>query len=189
MKRHATDKVLTLMFVIICTASQVVRSDFLDIERNLRIVGGLVSRPSQFPHAAALILHLTRNNRVEHSFCGGSIIHQNFVLTAAHCLDDVHNVEVLAGVHNIWGTAHYRANVPPRDLRSHPQYNRNTLINDIGLIHLLRRISFGSSMQRIALPQQAHANNRFIGSTGTVIGWGRTSDGELIDASQHFTVL
>jgi secreted trypsin-like serine protease len=50
------------------------------IDRNMRIVGGLPSRVGQFPHAVALILHLTESRS---SFCGGSIIHRSYVLTVS----------------------------------------------------------------------------------------------------------
>lgn len=174
MKRHTMDKVLiTVTFVIACATLQA-RSEGID--RNLRIVGGSPARPNQFPHAVALVLHLTQQRS---SFCGGSIIHQHYILTAAHCLEDVTRVEVQAGVHNIFrGTPEYRATVLTRDLRSHPQYNPETLLNDIGLVFVLARIPLGNSMQRIALPPRSQANNRFVGSSGTVIGWGRTSDSE-----------
>jgi secreted trypsin-like serine protease len=52
----------------------------MKIERDLRIVGGTTSRPHQFPHAVALVLHLRENLS---SFCGGSIIHVNYVLTVS----------------------------------------------------------------------------------------------------------
>lgn len=146
-------------------------------DRNYKIVGGQPARANQFPHAVALILHLAET----HSLCGGSIIHQNYVLTAAHCLDDIVEIEVLAGLNNIFtGTPLYKRTVEPRDIRVHPQYNRQTMINDIGIVFLLNRIPLGTSMQRIALPQRSQINNRFVGSIGTIIGWGRTSDTSAI---------
>lgn len=186
MTRRAMDTVLIIVtFVIICAISQA-HLEHYGIDRNLRIVGGSPARPNQFPHAVALILHLTQSRS---SFCGGSIIHQHYILTAAHCLDDVTRIEVQAGVNNIFrGTPEYRETVLPRDLRSHPQYNPDTLLNDIGIVFVLNRIPFGSSMQRIALPPRSQVNNRFVGSQGTVIGWGRTSDSKYkIDTTFRFS--
>jgi hypothetical protein len=92
----------------------------------------------------------------------------------------VTRVEVQAGIHNIFrGTPQYRAMVEPRDLRKHPQYNDASLINDIALIYVIRPMPLGAMMQRIALPRRANANDRFVRSMATVIGWGRTSDGEF----------
>lgn len=48
-------------------------------DRDLRIVGGMQARPSQFPHAVALALLLTTGE----SFCGGNIIHPIYVLTVS----------------------------------------------------------------------------------------------------------
>lgn len=86
-------------------------------------------------------------------------------------------MEVLAGVHTIFrGTPQYRQSVLPQDFRQHPAYNRATLLNDIALIHVARRIPLNNLMQTIALPPRSHATNRFIGASGTVVGWGRISD-------------
>lgn len=197
-KRH--EMLITFTFLIVLCSSQVLSSDLAD--RNFKIVGGHPARPNQFPHAVALILHIEAGE----SFCGGSIIHQHYVLTAAHCLvrikiaqsfanldlnvaiviwaflqnqDDVSRVDVLAGLNNIFrGSPEYRLAVLPRDIRSHPQYNRETLVNDIGLVFVLTRFPLGTSMQRIALPQRSDMSNRLDGLIGTVIGWGRTSDSE-----------
>lgn len=85
----------------------------------------------------------------------------------------------MAGVHSIFrGSPQYRQMVEARDIRPHPQYNRDTLVNDIGLVFILRRIPFNNVMQPIALPPRSHINNRFIGETATIVGWGRFSDGE-----------
>ena len=189
MERHAMDKVLILIAFAIISAVSQANTHFAGFDRNLRIVGGSPARPNQFPHAAALILHLTQQRS---SFCGGSIINQHYILTAAHCLEDVTRIEVQAGVHNIFrGIPEYRSTVLPRDLRSHPQYNSDTLLNDIGLVFVLNRIPLGGSMNRIILPSRSQVNNRFIGSIGTVIGWGRTSDSKYnhFQPTLKFTVF
>lgn len=45
-----------------------------------RVIGGDEAKPHSFPWAAAL---LTRSG---YHFCGGSLIAENYVLTAAHCV-------------------------------------------------------------------------------------------------------
>lgn len=81
-KRHAMDnKVLITLSVLLCCAAVNARATGatkLIFDRDLRIVGGSVARTAQFPHAVALVLHLTLQRS---SFCGGSIIHPTYVLT------------------------------------------------------------------------------------------------------------
>lgn len=45
---------------------------------NLRIIGGNETAPHAYPFQVGLVIDGT-------SFCGGSLISKNFVLTAAHC--------------------------------------------------------------------------------------------------------
>jgi len=51
-----------------------------EVPEGSRIVGGSVAARNQFPYQVALII----NNS---GFCGGSIISNTWVLTAAHCVD------------------------------------------------------------------------------------------------------
>lgn len=64
-----------LLFCLCCQLSTQ-----LELDRSMRIVGGQTARVGQFPHAVALILYLAGSKS---SFCGGSIIHPNFVLTVS----------------------------------------------------------------------------------------------------------
>lgn len=49
-----------------------------------RIVGGQVAPPNAFPHQVGLGLTTTTGQQ---SWCGGSIISERFIVTAAHCMD------------------------------------------------------------------------------------------------------
>lgn len=48
-----------------------------------RITGGMEAARHQFPYMVGVVTHLASGN----GFCGGSLISQNYVMTAAHCLD------------------------------------------------------------------------------------------------------
>jgi Trypsin len=99
---------------------------------------------------------------------------------AAHCLDDVTQIEVRMGVSTLFQTPQHQQLVQARDIRPHPQYNRDTLINDIGLIYVQQRIPFTNLVQPIALPSMSQENNRFVGDGATIIGWGKWgNEGEI----------
>lgn len=149
-----------------------------DIERNIRIVGGSIAQPNQFRHVAALFLKLIN----QESFCGGSIIHVNFILTAAHCLDDLISIDVLAGTTNIFrGTPPYRATVLAHDTRQHPTYDKTTLRDDIGLLSLRTAIPTNNQIVPVRLPLRSMVQANLVERRDRpfLIGWGRTSDGEL----------
>lgn len=123
------------IFVALCNAE-------VRVDRNSRIIGGAEARKGQFPYMVALILGLPNYGQ---SFCGGSIISPSFVLTAAHCLEEVIQVNVLAGIHNIFtDTPVYNHAVFPNRIRMHPEYNSTTLQNDIGLLFLDRLLPLSS---------------------------------------------
>merc|ERR1711915_984759 len=59
-----------------------------------RIVGGFEAEPNQWPWQVALFVDNAW-------FCGGSLISENYVLTAAHCVDGASYFDIMAGAHNV----------------------------------------------------------------------------------------
>lgn len=67
--------VFALTLYVTFGALQIVRAD-----EEGKIVGGQKADDGAFPHQVSL----RRKNR---HFCGGSIINEHWILTAAHCID------------------------------------------------------------------------------------------------------
>merc|ERR1711936_757637 len=59
-----------------------------------RIVGGEEATPHSYPWMAALFVDDTW-------FCGGTLISDEWVLTAAHCAKDATEMKVMLGAHNV----------------------------------------------------------------------------------------
>jgi len=61
-----------------------------------RIFGGDAAAPGQFPFIVSLRIQLG----LQAGLCGGALIDEDVVLTAAHCLDGATQVTVYAGTTN-----------------------------------------------------------------------------------------
>uniref|UniRef100_A0A671UET6 Peptidase S1 domain-containing protein n=1 Tax=Sparus aurata TaxID=8175 RepID=A0A671UET6_SPAAU len=111
--------------------------------------------------------------------CGCSLISDNFVLTAAHCdgdNDDDVPVRVVFGTHDLRKTGTVR-HVEQRC--KHPDYQNDTLENDIMLLKLSQSVPLGGTIQRIRLP--AHDMNLQPNQLCNVAGWGVTEAGRDVD--------
>lgn len=80
-------------------------SGFLNIQKSSilnrlgsRIIGGRNAQPGEFPHQVSLQFAVPKIAPYTH-FCGGSILSENYILTAAHCVDFIEEMEKeVAGV-------------------------------------------------------------------------------------------
>ncbi|KAG5673370.1 hypothetical protein PVAND_003426 [Polypedilum vanderplanki] len=135
-----------------------------------RIVGG--SRPSttQFPYTVSVRAF----NGTSTSFCGGSIISYNFVLTAAHCTRGYQDFEI--GVGSIVLQTPFFKILTYGGAIEHPYFNPTNLNNDISLIEVPTIAQNVPSVVPVLLPKRSQADKPFIGMQVTVSGFGRTSD-------------
>lgn len=140
-----------------------------------RVTGGQVASSNQFPFQAALVITLPDQD----SFCGGSLISNNFVLTAAHCLDTATRSTVLLGAHDVSlssETTRVTQLIMARNFIIHESYNATQYQNDIALLQLNSPVAVTSAISIIPLPRWSQVETTFTGSKVTVSGWGRTVD-------------
>lgn len=128
-----------------------------------RIVGGYPVNITQVPWQISL------HHRKWH-ICGGSIISDQWILTAAHCVDDVvsdHRVRVGSLDKLTGGTLHY----VDQAIR-HEKYT-GLYDYDFGLIKLRSKLRFDDSVRSVRLPKIG-ANDITTGTMCLVSGWGDT---------------
>ncbi|XP_065360026.1 serine protease 1-like [Calliphora vicina] len=135
-----------------------------------RISNGNVARIGQFPYQAGLSL----KRQTKSFWCGGSLIGNSWVLTAAHCTDGVDSITVYLGstVRTIAKVTH---TVSSSAIIQHKGYNPNNSANDISLIRI-PEVTYTSEIQAISLPAISNSYSTYAGSYATASGWGRTHD-------------
>ncbi|XP_022061928.1 coagulation factor IXb isoform X2 [Acanthochromis polyacanthus] len=144
-----------------------------------RIVGGDTAIPGEIPWQVALMSHSAILQRAQ-PFCGGSLLSELWVITAAHCLVQADVAKkgffVRAGEHDI--TEHEG---PERDhvvaeQYMHPLYNFNKspYNHDIALLKLATPVELSNQRTPICLGPKAFIQSLLReSSTSLVSGWGR----------------
>ncbi|KAJ3656363.1 hypothetical protein Zmor_015446 [Zophobas morio] len=131
-----------------------------------RIIGGSDAVASQFPFVAAIYKQTASGNY----FCGGALLNNKWILTAASCVVDALLFQIRLGSHELDSTSAIR--LATDSYVVHPDYNVDTLDNDIALIELRLPVEFTDYIQPIILPARDLTRYAVV----TAIGWGQTSD-------------
>ncbi|XP_045501276.1 serine protease snake-like [Colias croceus] len=153
------------------------------------IFGGRPAAPAEFPHMGAI--GWRGNGQTKWVFkCGGSLISEKYVLTAAHCTwlslmyhqDVVSNTPevVRLGVENI-EEDDFRINGDPVDMTikriiTHPRYKSPKKYYDIALIELVDKVKFAHNIHPACL--WSKPPSQYLGQEGILSGWGVTEDGK-----------
>ncbi|XP_044742119.1 serine protease snake-like [Chrysoperla carnea] len=145
------------------------------------IVGGTKAKAKEFPHMAALGYIVDGDVAWQ---CGGTLISEDFVLTAAHCThsrDRGPPVKVRLGDLNLESDSDGARpeTLDIIDIIKHPRYSPPAKYNDIALIRLSRPIQFNDYIRPACL-----WNSNYINYTRTIAtGWGQV--GFADDPSPH----
>jgi len=144
-----------------------------------RIINGEKATTNQFPWQVALMFD--PNDPFQSQFCGGTLVHKRWVVTAAHCGEDLGNATtyVVAGITNLLDTNPNEAYSAV--WFSHPDYDSVLIDNDIALLRLDTPIDFETcdTCEAISLVIPANQNTVMpLGTEALISGWGSTIGGE-----------
>ncbi|XP_067458848.1 chymotrypsinogen 2-like isoform X2 [Thunnus thynnus] len=146
-----------------------------DISGYSDIVNGEEARPHSWPWQVYLLL--------SGSFCGGSLINQNWVVTAAHCSARESDLVVL-GAHDRSSTEDVQK-IRVGKVFPHPKFNKTSRWNnDIQLIKLASPAQINRRVSPVCLAETT--DNVPAGITCMTTGWGQTSsNGDLANRLQQ----
>ncbi|XP_045488884.1 chymotrypsin-2-like [Pieris rapae] len=134
------------------------------IDGDTRIVGGKDATPGI---AKYLVSIRARNRNQEWHHCGGSILNEEYVLTAAHCLykKRADELSIVAGSHKLnEGGERYKI----KKLVIHEKYSKPTIKNDIGVVQIEGKLKYNDKVQPIELLKEMAP----VGKKCLLTGWG-----------------
>ncbi|XP_015220993.1 granzyme B-like [Lepisosteus oculatus] len=125
-----------------------------------KVIGGAVAKPHSRPYMVYLII----NRSDHHTSCGGFLIREDFVLTAAHC--DGNKLTALLGAQNVLQNEETQQIIGVEKSFPHPLYNNGTY--DIMLLKLKKKARLGVAVGLIPVPWRRVPP----GTVCSVAGWG-----------------
>ncbi|XP_055989880.1 mast cell protease 8-like [Sorex fumeus] len=130
------------------------------------IIGGHETKPHSRPYMAYLKIY-----GQESKSCGGFLIQEDVVMTAAHC--NGRKIEVILGTNNIGKRRNWLMKISVNATFPHQGYNKDTFSNDIMLLKLREKVKLTKKINLLSLPDPL--THLEPGQLCSVAGWGQTT--------------
>ncbi|XP_070559274.1 mannan-binding lectin serine protease 1-like [Ptychodera flava] len=152
--------------------------DATPAEDNFRIVDGKTSVKGTAPWMARLWNVYDRRH-----FCGGSVLNDYWIVTAAHCFRNLAGppeqlVEIRLGDYDDLQPDPEERIHPIAEVIPYPDFDGSNFDGDIALVRLVTKIQFTDYICPICLPSKLVAQAMLKrNQVGRVLGWGQISEG------------
>ncbi|XP_059142680.1 plasminogen-like [Physella acuta] len=137
-------------------------------EKSYRVVGGKEVMRNSWPWQVAIM------TKYLDQYCGGTLIAPRWVLTAAHCVrknNRKRKLVVRVGEHDIHKNETTQEDIRPEREFAHPDFNYQSITNDIALIKLSHPPSAYTQPGYACLPSpDFKPQNKQL---CTIVGWGK----------------
>ncbi|XP_055593352.1 serine protease snake-like [Uranotaenia lowii] len=127
------------------------------------IVNGEAAGRGEFPHQAVLGYLKANSTTDYHWQCGGSLISDKFVMTAAHCGTPA---VVRLGAHDLWEESDIDINYDVAEFIKHPDYKVKLSYNDLALVRLTWPVEFSPAIRPACLWTTVPLNITTVLATG-----------------------
>ncbi|XP_030746277.1 trypsin-like [Sitophilus oryzae] len=137
------------------------------------IPGGVAPRVQEWPWLAALFRPQDLAEGLEQQFCGGAVITDLHILTAAHCLQGVsaQEIRVRLGEYDFSKSNETRfRDHAVAEIINHEDFVSGTYENDIAVVKLTQPTTFNSYIWPICLPP---IDLNYENENAIVAGWGK----------------
>ncbi|NXB83232.1 FA10 factor, partial [Vidua chalybeata] len=117
-------------------------------------------------------------NEEGEEFCGGTILNENFILTAAHCINQTKEIKVVVGEVDREKKEQSESMHTVDKIFVHSKFIVETYDNDIALLKVKEPIRFSEYVIAACLPKADFANEVLMNQkSGRVSGFGREFEG------------
>jgi trypsin len=153
--------------------------------RDVKILGGAVAAPGQFPWMVAL-MDSGAKRAIDGAYCGGTVIAPRVVLTAAHCVYGTRasEMDVVAG-RTVLSQDDAGERIRVQKIVRYPDYDPQATSGDAALLQLSR----ATSATPLAIAHPADDGLTAAGSRVLTSGWGATQEGGALNDELLFVRL